>query len=171
MAEAPHWLAVVGTREVDDEIRTDIEVYIRGAIADGWGIISGGATGVDHEAAQLAYEAGLAIDRFRIYLPAALGVYCTALLLRAEQGKCRLQDAEKTIALLRRIARERPGVINDVTPYKTVDAESFHARNRQIVALAHQLVAFRVNYSAGTTFTINQASARGVATRVFEYVR
>jgi hypothetical protein len=53
------WLAVVGTREVNDTIRRDIERFVGQKITEGSGIVSGGATGVDHEAARLAYEYGL----------------------------------------------------------------------------------------------------------------
>ena len=53
------WLAVVGTREVNDTIRRDIEQFVGQKIAEGSGIVSGGATGADHEAARLAYEHGL----------------------------------------------------------------------------------------------------------------
>lgn len=57
------WLGVVGTREVNDTIRRDIECFVGQKIAEGGGIVSGGATGADHEAARLAYEHGLEAAR------------------------------------------------------------------------------------------------------------
>lgn len=163
------WLAVVGTREVNDTIRRDIERFVGQKIADGNGIVTGGATGADHEAAQLAYEHGLETARFRVFLPVKLELYCQALYDRAAVGKCRQDDAVETVTLLRDIARNRPGVIRDTTEFTEVNAESFHARNCQIVALADELVAFRVNDSPGTTFTIDQAREKGIPVKVFDY--
>ena len=163
------WLAVVGTREVNDTIRRDVEQFVGQKIAEGNGIVSGGATGVDHEAARLAYEYGLEAARFRIFLPVELELYCQALYDRAVAGKCRQDDVVATVALLRKIAKNRPGVIRDTTEFTEVNAESFHARNCQIVDLADELVAFRVNDSRGTTFTIDQARQKGIPIKVFDY--
>ena len=163
------WLAVVGTREVNDMIRRDIEQFVGQKIAEGSGIVSGGATGVDHEAARLAYECGLEAARFQIFLPVKLELYCQALYDRVVVGKCRQDDAIATVALLRDIAKHRPGVPRDTTDFNEVNADSFHARNCQIVALADELVAFRVNGSPGTTFTIDQAQAKGIPVKVFDY--
>ena len=163
------WLAVVGTREVNDTIRRDIEQFVGQKIIDGSGIVSGGATGVDHEAARLAYGNGLDASWLRIFLPVELGLYCQALYDRAADGKCRQDDAIATIALLRDIAKNRSGVLYDATEFTEVNAESFHARNCQIVDLADELVAFRVNNSRGTTFTINQAGEKGIPVKVFDY--
>ena len=107
--------------------------------------------------------------RFRIFLPVKLELYCQALYDRAAVGKCRQDDAVATVALLRDIARNRPGVIRDTTEFTEVNAESFHARNCQIVVLADELVAFRVNNSLGTTFTIDQAREKGIPIKVFDY--
>lgn len=71
--------------------------------------------------------------------------------------------------MLLQLAATCPGVMYDTTPYSTVDAESFHARNRQIIALADELVAFRMAGSAGTTYSIEQALAKGVPVKVFDY--
>lgn len=163
------WLAVVGTREVNDTIRRDIEHFVGQKIAESGGIVSGGATGADHEAARLAYEHGLEAARFRVFLPVKLELYCQALYDRASVGKCRQDDVIATVALLRNIAKHRPGVLRDTTDFNEVNADSFHARNCQIVDLADELVAFRVNNSRGTTFTIDQAQAKGIPVKVFDY--
>ena len=164
------WLAVVGTREVNYIIRRDIERFVGQKITEGSGIVSGGATGADHEAARLAYEYGLEAARFRIFLPVELELYCQALYDRAADGKCRQDDAIATIALLRDIAKNRSGVLYDTTEFTEVNAESFHARNCQIVDLADELVAFRVNDSRGTTFTIDEAKEKGIPVKVFDYI-
>ena len=163
------WLAVVGTREVNNTIRRDIEQFVGQKIAEGSGIVSGGATGVDHEAARLAYECGLEAARFQIFLPVKLELYCQALYDRVVVGKCRQDDVIATVALLRDIAKHQPGVLRDTTDLNEVNAESFHARNCQIVDLADELVAFRVNNSRGTTFTVDQAKEKGIPVSVFDY--
>ena len=164
-----NWLAVVGTREMNDAICRDIERFVGQKIAEGSGIVSGGATGVDHEAAWLAYENGLDASRFSIFLPVKLELYCQALYDRAAAGKCRYDDAVDTANLLQKIYQSRPGVVRDVTEFTEVNAESFHARNCQIVDLADELVAFRVNNSRGTTFTIDQARDKNILVKIFDY--
>ena len=133
------------------------------------GLCRVGATGVDHEAARLAYECGLEAARFQIFLPVKLELYCQALYDRAADGKCRQDDVIATVALLRDIAKHRPGVLRDATDFNEVNADSCHARNCQIVDLSDELVAFRVNDSPGTTFTIDQAREKGIPVKVFDY--
>ena len=95
---------------------------------------------------------------------------CSCRYARSERHNSPCQDdAIATIALLRDIAKNRSGVLYDTTEFTEVNAESFHARNCQIVALADELVAFRVNYSPGTTFTIDQAQEKGIPVKVFDY--
>lgn len=127
------------------------------------------ATGVDHEAARLAYECGLEAARFQIFLPVKLELYCQALYDRAAAGKCRQDDAIAAVTLLQDIAKHRPGVLHDTTDFNEVNTDSFHVRNCQIVALADELVAFRVNNSRGTTFTIDQARQKSIPVKVFDY--
>jgi len=162
------WLAVIGSREVDDRVRGDIEKFVAAKIAGGCGIVSGGATGADHEAARLAYAAGLEAERFRIYLPTGLKIYAAALRARAKTGKCDPKDAKETVALLQKIAKEKPGVIVE-NNFLRADETSFFARDRQIASLADELVAFRVGNSPGTTYTIGQAELKGIPTKVFDY--
>ena len=60
-------------------------------------------------------------------------------------------------------------MLRATTEFTEVNADSFHARNCQIVALADELVAFRVNNSPGTTFTIDEAKEKGISVKVFDY--
>lgn len=163
------WIAIIGTREVTPEIRRDMEREVGRVIAAGDGIVTGGATGADHEALRIALGAGYDGTRLRVYLPTDRETYCTALVRRAREGKHRPDDVADTVELLRRVAAEDPGVIHDATPFGAVSAESFHSRNDRIVNHADGLLAFRIDMSAGTTYTIDHARRQGLAVTVFDY--
>jgi predicted Rossmann fold nucleotide-binding protein DprA/Smf involved in DNA uptake len=169
-SEDSKWLAVVGTREVDPEIRRQLRHEVQDALKAGWSIVSGGATGVDHEVARLVYQ--FAGDkRLKIFLPTTLKIYAKNLRSRAKDGKCQPRDANATIRLLCKIQRENPSVIIENPQFQVADAESFHYRNDQIIAASDRVLAFRVNNSRGATYTIETARAAGKPVAVFDYTR
>lgn len=53
------WLAIVGSREPRDEDERAVHVAVQGAKALGWGVVSGGARGVDTLARQAALASGV----------------------------------------------------------------------------------------------------------------
>jgi predicted Rossmann fold nucleotide-binding protein DprA/Smf involved in DNA uptake len=162
------WLAVIGTREVNPEISRAVRREIQTALADGWSIVSGGATGVDHEAATLVYQSG-GVSRLKIYLPTTLDIYIKGLKSRASAGKCLPRDVVATIRLLQKIQSENPTIIIENHQFTTVNKQSFHARNNQIMEFCDAVMAFRANQSPGTTYTISMAQKLGKPIQVFDF--
>ena len=95
-------------------MRRDIDVCVQDAVAKGWGIVSGGSTGVDTAATLTALKYGASI---RIYLPVPISIYTNSLRERARAGKCLAADAEQTITHLRELrSRDADVVIEPSEP-------------------------------------------------------
>lgn len=163
------WLAVVGSRYTTPKMRRDIGRYVTQKIADGYGIVSGGGTGVDTYAVQIALELEIDPRRVRVFLPATVDRYSDELRQRALEGKCKSDDAEETIRQLHSLASHTLGTVLYPEDVETIDARAFHARNRRIVSYADELVAFRLGQSRGTTYSIDRARQKGIQVQVFDY--
>ena len=120
------WLAMIGTREATAEMRQDIDERVRQAVADGWGIVSGGSTGVDTVAMIAAMRCS---GVTRVYLPIEYTAYAKSLRERAAQGKCLPVDAEATIAALDELRSHDPAAVIDPSDMTTLTPEAFYARN------------------------------------------
>jgi len=160
------WLAVAGSRIVGDIVCRDVERDVTAAIDAGWGIVSGGSTGVDTVAMRVAYEQSAPQ---RIFLPIRLDDFCVALTERAAAGKHRVDDVRETIQLLYQVRDAEPSSICDDTPFSAVDEESFWARNRRLLDVADELLAYIVADSVGTQYTIDQAVQRSLPIKVRRY--
>ncbi len=162
------WVGVIGTREVDDEIREKLRSEVAKYILRDFGIVSGGGTGADHEAAKTAFEMGADL---KIFLPTTLNDYEKGLLARAKRGRCNENDAIETIELLRKIKNESPEAIIEPSRFSEVDAQALLARNHLIVDQSDEILAFRINESSGTTYTCDLAKKRGKSVQIFDFMR
>lgn len=167
------WLAVIGTREVTAEMRQDIDERVRQAVAEGWGIVSGGSTGVDTIAMIAAMKYG---GVMRVYLPIEYTAYAKSLRERATQGKCLPADAEATIALLDELRSHDSAAVIEPSDMTALTPEAFYARNEQILQLASRAVAYHLEGNAtasklpaGTLLTAQRARDLEIPTEVFEY--
>lgn len=167
------WLAVIGTREATAEMRRDIDERVRQAITEGWGIVSGGSTGVDTIAMIAAMEYG---GVMRVYLPIEYTAYAKSLRERAAQGKCLPADAEATIVALDELRSHDPSAVIDPSGVTTLTPEAFYARNEQILQRAGRVVAYHLEGNAtasklpaGTLLTAQRAQELEIPTEVFEY--
>ncbi len=167
------WLAVIGSRAVTSEMQADIERDVCAALDDGWSIVTGGSTGVDHVAAQTVYNADLA-ERLRIFLPLALDNYIASFRQRVVDGKADHDDTEAMITLLLHL-RELPDVIHETSEHRSLTPAAFHDRNQQIVDQADRLIAYRrdvarpTGYVHGTDHTVEHAQSRGIPVRIYRY--
>ncbi len=167
------WLAVIGTREATPAMRRDIYEYVNTAVGEGYGIVSGGGTGVDTVAVQAALDAGAPV---KVYLPVKLALYATLLRERAVAGKCVPEDAEETIRQLDWIEDDAPSYIEADDSFDELSPEAFYARNARILRLANRVVAFHLSGNAtastriaGTLKTAEEARLAGLDVEVFEY--
>lgn len=170
-----NWLAVIGSREANHEMRQDITRIVDRAIDEGMMIVSGGSTGVDTVATMAALEAGGA-ERLRIYLPTEIGIFVAGLQARVLQGKCLVEDADVTIAHLLNLQEQNPDAIVGSPNHDRLSPEAFYERNEQILALANRVVAFHLHGNvtashliAGTARTVGRARELGIRVAEHDY--
>lgn len=162
------WLAVVGSRVATEEMKRDIRRDVNQALKDGWSIVSGGSTGVDHEAALAVYDAGLARQRLRLYLPLTLDAYVAGFRQRVRDGKADSADTEQMVELLSAL-RGIDGVLRDDTPFYRLTPDAFYFRNRQIIEQADKLIAYIDKHSIGARDTAERARRIGVPVQIRDY--
>lgn len=167
------WLAVIGTRETTPEMRRDIEVCVRDAVAEKWRIVSGGSTGVDTIATMTALKYGAPI---RVYLPVPMEMYTDNLRERARAGKCLAADAEQTITHLSELRDHDANMVVEPNNATELTPEAFYARNERILQHADRVAAFHLTGNAtksqlpaGTLLSVQRARELGKPVRLHNY--
>lgn len=167
------WLAVVGTRETTEKMRRDIAERVQAAVRDGWGIVTGGSTGVDTIAMIVAMQCGGAV---RVYLPIALDDYATNLRERAQLGKCRTEDAALTIDVLGELKMSNPQAVFEPAHAGELTPAAFYARNELVLQTADMVAAYHLEGNttasalrAGTLLTVDRARELGVPVEFHQY--
>lgn len=167
-------LAVIGTREATEQMRRDVTARVKAAVRDGWGIVTGGSTGVDTIAMIAALQHG---GDVRVYVPVSLERYKTDLLARAEAGKCRRTDAKETIAVLDDLKAHHPTSLYEPDQTVVLSPEAFYARNELVLCDAAAVAAYHLTGNAtastlraGTLLTVERAQAMGLPVELKEYL-
>ncbi len=167
------WLAVIGTREATPQMRRDVERRVQEAAEQGWGIVSGGSTGVDTAATMAAVACGA---KARVYLPTSLRTYEDSLLRRAGEGKCVAADAEETISHLYTLTEYDPKAVIEPAEATDLTPEAFYARNERILRKAARVAAFYLEGNAtasklpaGTLLTVERAHELGLPVELSQY--
>src|SRR5215470_18976433 len=116
MAGARGFVAVVGARVVPEAVAPHVAAVVRGFLARGWGIGSGGARGADSYALRAVVAAGAAAcARSVVFLPGAEPVRAAALQAFVERGGRVVPGAGSgRVALLersRQLAHASAGVV------------------------------------------------------------
>lgn len=143
----------------------DVEREVLLALEAGKGIVTGGALGVDYRAAVTAVRYDP--SRLRIILPTSLETFLNHHFRRVKQGVL-THEQVNDLAWVLTGAQER-GCVEEHPERKTVGRTSYYARNQDVVNMADELIAFRVNNSAGTGDTIRRAKEKSIPVRVFTY--
>lgn len=168
MSEVNTWVGITGSWRVNPpKLKIDLEREVTAALHAGKGIVSGGALGVDYDAAAISLQAYPDGSRIRVLLPTSLDIYATHYRKRANEGTITHRQAEKLIRQLNVV--DDLGVLIVNSGNTAVNKETYYQRNGWVVDLSDELLAFQVNNSAGTQDTINKACLKKIPVRVFEY--
>lgn len=160
------WTAFSGSWRHPEVTAADVEQGVLEELGNGYGIVTGGALGVDYQAAVTAL--GADSKRLKIILPTSQEVFELHHLRRAEQGVITAQMAAD-LSLLLNWARGE-GCIEEHPERTLVGWRSYYARNQDMVDASDALRAYRVNSSRGTGDTIERARRKGIPVTVKEYV-
>jgi hypothetical protein len=157
------WTAISGSwRTVSPDVEHDVRSAVADIYAQGGGIVTGGALGVDYIATDEALKHDPAAARLKIILPTSLSDYANHYFKRAAEGVISPKQAEDLTAQLHAVRTANPAALVEMD-YTVCTPETYYARNTAVLAAADSLAAFQVNGSAGTQDTIDKAHARGMA--------
>lgn len=164
------WIGISGTWQlITKEVEEDVRREVRIILDKGYGIITGGALGVDSFAVDEVVRQGLASSRVKICLPVTFELYKTHYRKRAGEGVITSEQAESLISLLSNIKEANTAAIIENNHFAVCDKESYYARNGTIVDMCDELYAFQVNSSSGTQDTIEKTKAQGKEVKLFTY--
>ncbi len=163
------WIAISGGwRKINDIVSNDVKETVRHFLNKGFGIVTGGALGVDYIATETALKGGN-IKQIKIYLPILLDSFCKHYWNRANEGVISKDQAELITSQLNEVHNISPSSVIDKTPYTEANVESYYARNTSIVNACDILYAFWINKSKGTKDAIDKAREMGKNVIVKEY--
>jgi hypothetical protein len=145
----------------------DVEREILAALDDGKSIVTGGALGVDSRAARTALNYAMDGSRLKIILPTGRDTFILHHYNRARLHVITVRQADKLAWLLEEA--KQAGCIVEHPERAVVNKISYYARNQDVVDASDELLAFRVNDSAGTGDTIARARVKGIPVKVFTY--
>ncbi len=162
------WVSVGGGRKINQKIKDDIKKAVSEKMKQGFGLVSGGAPGVDFYATKVALEFDPKCERIKIFLPTNLDIYFKYFKSRIESGIILESEFLELKNQLEYIKSKNPYALVE-NDEKEVNKDSFHKRNAQIVDFADELLSFWVNKDSGTGFAIEYAKQKGVPVKIYEY--
>ncbi|HCU70168.1 MAG TPA: hypothetical protein DIC35_00250 [Candidatus Moranbacteria bacterium] len=165
------WIAISGGwRNNNRQTESDVRREVQEIISRGDGIVSGGALGVDYFATDEALKRDASGKSIRIFLPATLELYAEHYRKRAGEGVITQSQAERLIAQLEKLKAINAESLQENRGNSVIDKTAYWKRIEKIVEAADELVAFHINKSPGTQYTIDQANAKKIPVRIFEYI-
>jgi hypothetical protein len=165
------WVGISGSwRKTNEQVEADVRRIVREIIANGNGIVTGGALGVDYIATDEALKLNPSAVQIRVYLPTSLEIYSAHYRKRATEGVITDIQAEKLISQLEKLAKLNKKAVIENKKNKSVNQDAYYQRNMEVIRNSSELVAFHVNKSEGTQDAINKAEEKGILVRRFEYV-
>jgi len=172
-----HMIGISGSwRTWDAAMEKDVRSFVRDAITQGKGVVTGGALGVDQFTTEEALSADPSCSRIVIAVPGSLAAYYAHLRAWARghdtgDPDISIEEVERIIATIDAVAKANPQAIVDCPGVAAEDIgkEAYYERNTVVVALSDELVAFQANNSGGTQDTIDKARAIGMPVTVRSY--
>lgn len=162
------WVGVTGSwRKSSPKLTQDVEREINTVLAEGKGIVTGGALGVDYQATQLSLAYAPTGSRLRVFLPTSLDIYASHYRRRAEEGVISSEQAESLIEQLTLVDSLGSLVVN--LAETEVNERTYYLRNTEVLMASDELLAFQVNGSEGTQDTIDKARERNISVKLFSY--
>lgn len=156
------WALFTGTwRLVNAEVERDVRAAVRKVFAEGSGVLTGGATGVDYFAMDEAFQIDPSCRKLRIILPTSVEEYLDDCALNWCQAPVTQESILALGALLLNIRDANPASVLEL-PYHNIEQKHYDLRNVQEVMYAHEVYAFHVNHSTGTQHTIDTAVRAGL---------
>ena len=155
-------------RSTNIEMERAIREDVRSIIADGRGIVTGGALGTDFIATDEALKLAPDGSRIRIIIPTSLDIYIKHFLNRAKEGVITMEQALSLSTQLNAVREANPSALVEME-HTECNQCTYYDRNSKVIETCNELYAYRANNSAGTGDAINKAKALGKPVTVREY--
>lgn len=156
------WVIFTGTwRLINEEVERDVRESVREVLAQGDGIITGGALGVDFITLDEAMKINSTFENILIIIPTKLEIYKDYLKQPLLEGMVKLEDFNALIEKLSTLKEKRPESIIEM-PFTDNTRLEYFARDQEEVNHADAVYAFQVNDSKGTQDTIDKAKIKGI---------
>ncbi len=164
------WIAIAGSwRKTNKKVEADVRRIVRGIVQKGDAIISGGALGVDYFALDEVFKADPTCKKVKIFLPSKLDIFTKHFFKRADEGVITHKQAENLINQLNILKKINLQAIIEDQENEIIDKEAYYQRIDQIITKADKLIAFQVNKSKGTQYTIDKAKEKGIPVKRYSY--
>lgn len=155
-----------GWRRTNFQVENDVRRVVREIIKAGNGIVSGGALGVDYIATDEVLNSTDNKDQLMILIPSTLEIYHKHYLNRADEGVVTNKQVEMLLTQLEEVKRR--GCLFEGDDIVLND-ETYFRRIEKIVENADELMAFHINKTGGTQYTIDKAKEKDIPVKIFEY--
>jgi len=163
------WIAISGSwRHTPLKLIQDLTSEVLSIVNQGWGVVVGGALGVDYLATNLVLNHS-SPQKIKIFLPTSLKIYANHYRKRADEGVISHEKAQDLIVQLTQIQQISEESLIENNREQVVNQKTYFQRNTKIIESADELIAFWVNKSAGTLDTINKAKEKVIKVKLYEY--
>ena len=161
------WIAIAGGwRITNSQVEENVRKTVREIISQGNGIVSGGAQGVDYIATEEALKNDCKKNNLKIIIPSTLEIYEKHYLKRAKEGVLTQERAEKLITQLTEVKKR--GCLKEGKD-TVIENQAYFRRIEKIINKADALVAFHINNTEGTQYTIDKAKEKGIPVEIHNY--
>lgn len=170
MINRTRWVGVSGSwRKTNKHVETDVRTTIKEIVKQRFGIVTGGALGVDYIATDELLKLNPEANLIKIFLPITLDKYLEHYKNRAKECVINDEQFNNLRSQLNKIKSIRPQAIIENKVNTQVNKETYYERNTEIVNHSDKLIAFHVNESKGTQDTIDKANKKGIPVKIFKY--
>ena len=164
------WIGITGSwRHTTKELKQDVKREVAIVLARGDGIVTGGALGVDYLATEVTINLNPSLSCLKIFLPTDFMSYAAHYYKRAHEGVITVSQAKKLVQQLKLVQKTRPGALIEGKQGQAINQASYYARNRLVAIASDELLAFQVNNSPGTSYTVEVAHQLGKRVSLFSY--
>lgn len=155
-----------GWRKTNSQVENDVRKVVKEIILEGNGIVSGGALGVDYIATEEVLHLTDNKDQLMILIPSTLEIYRKHYLQRESEKVVTKDQIHNLITQLEEVKR-RGCLIEG--PDTVLEDETYFRRIEKIIENSDELVAFHINKTKGTQYTIDKAKEKGIPIKIFNY--
>ena len=155
------WIIFTGTWSLaNKEVENDVREAVRDCIlVKGYGIITGGALGVDLFCMDEVLKINPECTLLRVILPSKLDIYIKHFYSALVDEKITKEDFSRLEKTLITIQEKNPTALLEMH-FETITQQEYFERNAEEVKYADGVYAFQVNNSRGTQDTIDKAKTK-----------